>query len=179
MGIDAVTPRAVFLDRDGVINAVVLKDGRPYPPAAVDDVRVLPGVPGALAALKQAGYALIVVTNQPDVARGRQTRATVEAIHARLAETLPIDEFRVCYHDDADRCSCRKPAPGLILQAPVYDVSRSFLVGDRWRDIDAGQRAGCRACILVDAGYAERQADAPDARVASLAEAAAWIIGAT
>ena len=166
---------AVFLDRDGVLNRAVVRDGKPYPPASADEAELLPDVGEALARLKAAGYALIVVTNQPDVGRGRQTRAAVEAIHARLAEHLPIDEFRVCYHDDADACECRKPAPGLIRQTPLYDLARSVIVGDRWRDIEAGRRAGLRASVLIDYDYHERHAD-PDVRVSSLAEAADWIL---
>ena len=120
---------------------------------------MLPGVAEALARLKAAGFALVVVTNQPDVARGRQTAEVVNAMHARLAALLPIDEFRVCYHDDADACECRKPKPGLLTQAARSTTSsRSVMVGDRWRDIEAGRRAGCRAAILVDYGYDEGHA---------------------
>jgi D-glycero-D-manno-heptose 1,7-bisphosphate phosphatase len=168
--------RAVFLDRDGVINRAIVRDGRPYPPERPADVDVLPGVAEALARLKAAGYALVVVTNQPDVARGRQTRQTVEAIHATLRARLTIDEFRVCYHDDADECTCRKPKPGLLTIPATYDVERSIMVGDRWRDVEAGRRAGCGATILVDYGYAEDVHVAPDVRVASLAEATEWIL---
>jgi len=178
MGINPGSRRAVFLDRDGVINRAVVRDGRPYPPASVDDVELLPGVDAALRRLKAAGYLLIVVTNQPDVARGLQSRDAVEAIHARLASVLPIDAFRVCYHDDQDACACRKPQPGLILDAArEYDVDlgASAMVGDRWRDIEAGRLAGC-ASIFLDYRYAERQPDEPDAIVTSLEEAADWIL---
>ena len=167
---------AVFLDRDGVINAAVVRDGKPYPPASVEELQILPGVREGLERLKAAGFALIVVTNQPDVARGRQRREVVEAINARLAESLPIDEFRVCYHDDADHCDCRKSQPGLITRAPAYDLSSSVMVGDRWRDIEAGRRAAVRSTVLVDRGYRERLDVEPDKRVGSLAEAADWII---
>jgi D-glycero-D-manno-heptose 1,7-bisphosphate phosphatase len=167
---------AVFLDRDGVINRAIVRDGRPFPPERVDDLEVLPGVEEALARLKAAGFALVVVTNQPDVARGRQTADAVHTMHARLAELLPIDEFRVCWHDDDDGCDCRKPKAGLITRAPLYDLSRSVVVGDRWRDIDAGRNAGLRAAILIDYGYDEALAATPDARVRSLQEAADWIL---
>jgi D-glycero-D-manno-heptose 1,7-bisphosphate phosphatase len=166
---------AVFLDRDGVINRSVVRNGRPYPPQRLEDVEILPGVQEALERLKAAGFATVVVTNQPDVARGRQTREVVEAMHARLAALLSLDEFRVCYHDDRDECSCRKPKPGLLTQAPVYDVARSVMVGDRWRDVEAGRRAGCRAAILIDYDYEERAAD-PDVRFSSLAESVDWIL---
>jgi D-glycero-D-manno-heptose 1,7-bisphosphate phosphatase len=175
VGIDAVR-RAVFLDRDGVINRAPVRDGVPHAPASVAELEILAGVPAALHRLKAAGYALVVTTNQPDVARGMTTRETVDAIHARLLAALPLDEIRVCPHDDADRCACRKPRPGLLLQPPAYAVDRSIMVGDRWRDIEAGRAAGCRATILVDHGYAEPLDHEPDVRVASLLEAAEWIL---
>jgi D-glycero-D-manno-heptose 1,7-bisphosphate phosphatase len=132
MGIDRNTRRAVFLDRDGVINRAVVRDGKPHPPARVEELEVIPGVAAALQRLKLAGYLLIVVTNQPDVARGTQSRAEVEAIHNKLASLLPIDEFRACYHDDGDACACRKPKPGLILEsarAHGVDLRASVMVG--------------------------------------------------
>ena len=177
-GLQMNNGRAVFLDRDGVINRALVREGKPYPPDTLAQLEVLPGVPEALARLKAAGYQLIVVTNQPDVARGRQTRAAVEEMHQALAAQLPIDAFQVCYHDDADRCACRKPAPGLLLAAArdwQLDLSASYLVGDRWRDVEAGRRAGC-ATILIDYGYAEPAGSPPDARVRSLPEAVDWIL---
>jgi len=173
--------RAVFLDRDGVINAAVVRDGKPYPPARVEDVEILPGVRDALVALGAAGFARIVVTNQPDVARGTQTRAVLDTIHAYLRAQLPLDAIYVCCHDDADHCACRKPAPGMLLDGArdhAIDLAASFMVGDRWRDIAAGTAAGCRT-VFVDHGYAERRPDAFDAKVSSLAEAAAWITRTT
>jgi D-glycero-D-manno-heptose 1,7-bisphosphate phosphatase len=176
MGVDSVSAAAVFLDRDGVLNAAVVRDGRPYPPASVEEIRILPDAAGALGRLKRHGYRLVVVTNQPDVARGTQRRDVVESINETLRARLPIDEVRVCYHDDADRCRCRKPEPGLLLQAPAYDLARSVIVGDRWRDIEAGRRAGVRAAVLIDAGYDEPMRSTPDARVRSLSEAVDWIL---
>jgi D-glycero-D-manno-heptose 1,7-bisphosphate phosphatase len=167
---------AVFLDRDGVINRAPVRDGVPQSPASIEDVEILPGVREALARLKAANYALIGVTNQPNIARGRTTRATVDAIHALLLDTLPLDEMRVCPHDDRDQCRCRKPLPGLLLQPPLYAIDRSVMIGDRWRDIEAGRAAGCRATILVDHGYGEALPHDPDLRVGSLPEAAEWIL---
>jgi len=179
VGVDReVSRRAVFLDRDGVLNASIVRDGRPYPPARVEDVELLPGVPGALDQLKRAGFALLVVTNQPDVARGTQTREAIDAIHDRLRAELPVDAIYGCYHDDVDGCACRKPAPGLLLDgARDWDIAlpASFMVGDRWRDIEAGAAAGCRT-VFIDYHYRERQPRAFDAKVTSLAEAAAWIL---
>jgi len=177
MGVGLVTRAAVFLDRDGVLNAAVVRDGKPFPPASVDDLAIAPDAASALGRLRDAGYRLIVVTNQPDVARGDQRRETVEAINAALAAALPIDEFRVCYHDNGDGCDCRKPAPGLLLRAPAHDLARSFIVGDRSGDIEAGRRAGVAGAILIDRGYGEGVRSEPDVRVASLADAVDWILG--
>jgi D-glycero-D-manno-heptose 1,7-bisphosphate phosphatase len=173
-----MTRRAVFLDRDGVINRVTLRYGKPYPPSSVASLEVLPGVAEALGRLKNAGFMLIVVSNQPDVARGTAKREVVETIHARLADTLPIDRFMVCYHDTPDNCDCRKPRPGMLLSSAKelnIDLAASYLVGDRWRDIEAGKRAGCRT-LFIDSGYLEEQPLDYDFRVASLAEAAAVIL---
>ena len=120
----AMKRKAVFIDRDGVLNRAVVREGRPYPPASVGEVEILPGVPESLRALKAAGFILIVVSNQPDVARGATTKGTVEAINAYLAERLPIDRFIMCYHDSNDGCDCRKPKPGMLL-----DGAREFDVG--------------------------------------------------
>lgn len=170
--------RAVFLDRDGVINRAIVRDGRPFPPACLAELEVLPGVAEALARLREAGFLRIVVTNQPDVARGTTSRAVVEAMNAHLEATLPLTEIRVCYHDAGDHCACRKPGPGMILEAArVHDIDLpgSFVVGDRWRDMEAGIRAGCRT-IFVDLGYDEKQPSLCHFRVASLPEAAQIII---
>lgn len=178
MGIDEKVTRAVFLDRDGVINRAVLRGGLPYPPQTVQDLEILPGVPEALALLKSAGFRLVVVTNQPDVARGAQTREGVEAIHGALLKTLPLDGVKVCYHDDSDQCTCRKPAPGMILEAAReqnVELARSYMVGDRWKDIEAGERAGT-VTILIENEYPEKRSGAAAARVKSLREAAEWII---
>ena len=178
MGIRPLT-RAVFLDRDGVLNEAVVRDAKPYPPASEADVRLVADAAASLARLKEAGLPLIVVTNQPDVARGAQTLDAVEAIHRRLRRELPLDDFLTCLHDDRDRCACRKPLPGLILEGAARhgaDPARSFMIGDRWRDIDAGHAAGCRT-VWIDRGYRERgPAHPPDARVQSLSEAVTWIL---
>jgi len=178
MGIHPGRRCAVFLDRDGVLNRAIVRDGKPYPPASVDTLEVLPGVRGALARLRASGYRLVVITNQPDIARGTQARSVVDAMHGRLAEWLPIDEFRVCPHDDADDCHCRKPKPGLIedaARAAGIDLSASVVVGDRWRDVEAGRAAGCRT-VFIDYHYSERAPGEPDAVVGSLDEAADWIL---
>ncbi len=170
--------RAVFLDRDGVLNDAVIRNGRPVPPPDVASLTIAAGAPAALRALHAAGFFLVCVTNQPDIARGTQTLSAVEAINGALRARLPLDDFRVCPHDTADACACRKPKPGMLLDSAAahdLDLARSFMVGDRWSDIHAGRRAGCRT-VLVGTGYGEPAGDAvPDATVASIAEAASWI----
>jgi D-sedoheptulose 7-phosphate isomerase len=174
--------RAVFLDRDGVINRAFVRDGKPFPPPTQQELEVLPGVPEALQELKSHGYELLVVTNQPDVGRGKQSRQTLDAMHQALRARLPLDDILVCCHTDKDECDCRKPMPGMLLEAARkhnIDLAASFMVGDRWRDIEAGYNAGCRT-ILIDYGYSERPSDRePDLRVGSLREAADWIIRST
>ncbi|MEP9379041.1 HAD family hydrolase [Aquabacter sp. CN5-332] len=172
------TTRAVFLDRDGVLNRAIVRDSKPYPPASLAEMEILPGAPEAAKRLAQAGFLLIVVTNQPDVARGTTTRETVEEINGAIGRIMPISEFRVCYHDSADGCDCRKPKPGALLAAArvhQIDLPRSFMVGDRWRDIEAGQAAGCKT-IFIDYGYDEKQPKNVDFSVGSLEEAARRIL---
>lgn len=170
--------RAVFLDRDGTLNRATIRAGRSYPPDRVEDFELLPGVIEGLAALRAAGFVLIVVTNQPDVAAGRQSRSVVERMHERLRALTPVDDVRVCYHDDAAGCTCRKPQPGMLLAAATdhaIDLSRSYMIGDRWRDVEAGRAAGCRT-VFIASGYAERQPDSPDLTVATVLEASAAIL---
>lgn len=165
---------AVFLDRDGVINRASVRDGKPYPPASLTELEVLPGVEEALTMLRAEGYLLIVVTNQPDVARGVTPRAVVESINQRLQSILPLDNVLTCWHDSNDGCNCRKPKPGLLLlaaSAQGIDLAGSFMVGDRWRDIEAGQQAGCKT-LFIDYGYAEKQPESYDFCVGSLLDAA-------
>jgi D-glycero-D-manno-heptose 1,7-bisphosphate phosphatase len=168
---------AVFLDRDGVLNEALVRDGVPRPPQSLDEFRVLPGVTEACDGLRQAGFVLVVVTNQPDIARGTQTRAEVDRIHERLRRLVPLDEVCVCPHDEPDACACRKPKPGMLLDAAQrldLDLARSASVGDRWRDIEAALRAGVTA-IHVDRAYDEPAPVGAHVAVANLPEAAAWI----
>jgi len=171
--------RAVFLDRDGVLNRVFVREGKSYPPACLEEVEILPHVESAINNLKTAGYLLIVITNQPDVATGKTPRLVVEQINKFLSDALSIDEFRTCYHEGKDGCNCRKPRPGALLDAARIhniDLSKSFMIGDRWRDIEAGSAAGCKT-FFINYGYQEKQPDHPNFIVSSLAEAAKIIIG--
>jgi D-glycero-D-manno-heptose 1,7-bisphosphate phosphatase len=142
---------AIFLDRDGVLNRAFVRDGITRPPATIGEVELMPRVIEGLLRLKAMGFKLIVVTNQPDVSRGIQSRAGVEQINKRLGDILPLDAIYVCYHDNADNCACRKPAPGMLLAAAkehAIDLPRSFMVGDRATDIAAGQAAGCQTFLI-------------------------------
>jgi D-glycero-D-manno-heptose 1,7-bisphosphate phosphatase len=173
--------KAVYLDRDGVLNEAVVQDGKPVAPTRLEDFKVYPETAGALMRLKNAGFLLIVVTNQPDVARGEVKKETVDSINARLRVELPmIDDVFVCWHDDPDNW-CRKPRPGMLLDAAAkygIDLQISFMVGDRWRDIDAGANAGVRT-VLVDRHWPERSPDhAPDMRVSGISQAADAILAA-
>jgi len=171
--------RAVFLDRDGVLTRALVRDGIAYAPITPAEMEIDADAPAALARLKAAGFLLVVITNQPDVARGITRLEDVETMHATLGANLPLDAFFVCYHDNADGCGCRKPRPGMLVKAAAehgIDLATSFMVGDRWRDVDAGAAAGCRT-VWIDRGYIEQApAHVPDARVDSLRAAADWIL---
>lgn len=171
--------KAIFLDRDGVLNHAVVKNGKPYPPATVAEVTIPHDAKTALQLLADAGYQLIGATNQPDVARGTTKRETIEAINAFLLTQLPLDEIRVCYHDDHDQCLCRKPLPGLMTMAAEehnIDLAQSIMIGDRWKDIEAGQNAGCKT-IWLQQHYQEQSPNQPaDFVTTTLTEAAEWIL---
>jgi D-glycero-D-manno-heptose 1,7-bisphosphate phosphatase len=172
---------AVLLDRDGVLNRVYVRGGVTHPPEHPGEFELLPGVAEALARLDAAGLAMVVVTNQPDVARGKQTWERVEALNDLVRDRLPVLEVLTCCHDNADGCTCRKPRPGLLLEAARWfdlDLPRSFMVGDRWSDVEAGRAAGCRT-VLIETPYSGRARCQPDHCVADLGAAADWILSNT
>jgi D-glycero-D-manno-heptose 1,7-bisphosphate phosphatase len=176
---------AVFLDRDGTLNRQIIRDGKPYPPNTLAEFELFPGVPAACAALAAAGFILVVATNQPDVGRGTQSAAVVASMHAHLLALVPsLTRIEACYapgtahspHLPAD--PRRKPAAGMLLDAARLlnlDLSRSWMVGDRWRDIDCGKRAGVRT-VFIDFGYDEALQAPPDFTVQSFPAAAAIIL---
>lgn len=150
---------AIFLDRDGVINKAIVKDGKPYPPADLFELEILPYVCNGISLLKSKGYKIIVITNQPDVARGTILKEKVEGINQYLKNELNIDEFYCCFHDGKENCECRKPKPGMILQAAKkwnIDITKSYMIGDRWRDIEAANAANMTS-ILIDYNYNEKK----------------------
>jgi len=170
--------KAVFFDRDGVLNEAIIRNGDPHSPNRLDEFRIVPGAREALVSLRKAGYLLIVATNQPDVARQLQQQSVIEMMHERLKEDLPLDDIRVCYHDDCHHCGCRKPAPGLLLGAARewgIRLSGSYMIGDRWKDVEAGRRAGCKT-IFLEHPYNDNEPRAADYYVKSVLEAAQFIL---
>ena len=166
--------QAVFLDRDGVINRSFVRAGKPYAPVRLEEFEIIPGVAEALQRMRHGGFLNIVVTNQPDIATGKLRSEVLDAMHSRMMNELAIDDIRVCSHVDSDNCACRKPRPGLLLDAARdlgIDLAASYMVGDRWRDIAAGQHAGCKS-FFVDCGYHEKRPQKPYVTVKSLTEVA-------
>jgi D-glycero-D-manno-heptose 1,7-bisphosphate phosphatase len=171
------TGRGIFLDRDGVLSGSLFRDGRPVAPTRSEEFVLLPGVPEALKTLKAAGYTLVVVTNQPDVATGSLHPAELDKMNSMMRAKLPLDAIKMCIHAEEAQCACRKPKPGMILDGArelSVDLRASYVIGDRWRNVDAGKAAGCRT-ILVGNGYREREIH-PDWKVDSLAEAVRLIL---
>jgi D-glycero-D-manno-heptose 1,7-bisphosphate phosphatase len=177
MGKHEVAQRAVFLDRDGVINRIAVRNGMPHPPSHVEEFELYEDVPDGCVRLKAANFLLVVITNQPDVGRGTQSREAVEAMNRKMQSALPfLDRIEICYHAGehyGQPCGCRKPRPGLILRAAAdlnINPKRSYVIGDRWRDVDCARAAGCRA-ILIERGYTETLREAPDFTVANFNDA--------
>ena len=185
MSLIAATNRCVFLDRDGVLNKAIVRNGKPYPPNSPEELELSSDAVASCDRLKQAGFRLVVVTNQPDVGRGKQTRELVEAINQRLAELIPVlDRLEVCFHagaEYAEPCECRKPKPGMLERAAAaldIELSVSWMIGDCWRDVDCAHAAGCRA-VFIDHGYRETLREKPEFTVASFHEAVTSIVHAS
>jgi len=168
--------KTVFLDRDGVINKVFFRDGKPSPPWRFIDFEIEPGVEQALRRLRAAGYKLFVVTNQPDLARGDLDTEDLRMMSDKLMATLDIDALKICPHDDRDDCACRKPRPGMLIElAREHDLAlaNSYMIGDTWKDTMAARAAGCKS-ITLDRPY--NREHAADRRVADLSEAVELIL---
>lgn len=173
-----MTRLAVFLDRDGTLNKALVREGRPYPPGSVDELELMEGVSVWLPHIKSAGYLLLMVTNQPDVARGKVTRKDVQQINDHLSKLLGLDDVFVCWCIEGVDCPCYKPKPGLLIEAAKrynIDLGKSYMVGDRWRDVAAGKAAGCTT-IWLKSDYAEMEPELPDHIVANWEEASAVIL---
>jgi transaldolase len=172
--------RAVFLDRDGVLVIPEMRDGRSYAPRSIEAFRISAHAAEALARLSAAGYLLIVVTNQPDIGNGLVTAEVVNEMHRLMAEALPIDRIEICPHSQSDGCSCRKPKPGMLINAARHcgiDLAGSVMIGDRFSDMDAGRAAGCKT-IFMDLDYEREEPVAADYAVRSLAEAVDLVLRA-
>ena len=169
--------RAVFLDRDGTLVKAIVRNGRPFSALCMEEFEILPEAKGCCDQLKAAGFELIVVTNQPEVQRGNMTQDQLEEQHKVLMDALPLTDILVCEHD-AHNCCCRKPSDGLLRKAArKWDIilKSSFMVGDRWSDIEAGRWADCRT-VWIDRGYTEQKPERWDFRCESLEEATSWIL---
>ena len=172
---------AVFLDRDGVLNKLVPRGPQSLlvAPRVASEFAFLPGVRPAVGRLRRCGLLVVVVTNQPEIARGRLSADELERMHLRLRSVIPVHAVYTCPHDDDDACYCRKPLPGLILRAVCdwqISLRDSFIIGDSWRDIEAGASAGC-ATVWIDYGYREKRSSVePSATVKSLGDAVEWIL---
>lgn len=171
--------RAVFLDRDGVIVVPEFRDGRSFAPKTLDAFRLYESAPKCLKLLKEAGFLLVVVTNQPDVGMGVVSLSVLDEMHRRMRDALPIDDVRVCTHTRDDGCLCRKPRPGMLTTAAAalgITLDRSFMIGDRESDVAAGRAAGCQT-VFIDLAYAaEPKPSGATFVVRSLEEAAACIL---
>ncbi len=168
--------RAVFLDRDGVLVRPTIRDGYAYGPITLAELELLPGVAEPVRRLREAGYLAILATNQPGIARGVLDWPTLNEIHTRLKEAVPLDDIRVCPHTDADGCACRKPRPGMIVDAAArfdLDLGASYFIGDTDRDVEAALAAGVTP-VLLDTYY--NQGVGKALRVAGLSDAADWIL---
>jgi len=172
----SVSRRAVFFDRDGVINKVILRDGKPFSPRKLEEFVLNDGIREAVSGLKGRGFKVIVVSNQPDLARGEISQDLLDRMTQRMTLEIPFDDIYICPHDDHHQCSCRKPKPGMLLEASKkwkIDLPSSYFIGDTWKDMEAGKAAGCKT-ILLDAIY--NQGVSCDFRVKSLTEAGCLIL---
>jgi D-glycero-D-manno-heptose 1,7-bisphosphate phosphatase len=177
---EQVKRAAVFLDRDGVLaEAIVRADGKVYAPTHVEDFVVVSEAAEQVARLRAAGFLCILFTNQPELANGLLLQADLDEMHRRLRAAVPLDDVYVCPHDKAEGCRCHKPATGLIDDAVArwgIDLAASYVIGDRWRDVEAGRAAGCYS-ILIERPYSA--ASRADARVGTLEEAVDTVLGHT
>ena len=178
MGVGSkIKGKAIFLDRDGVLNKPIIKNRKPYPPSKIEELEILPGVYEGIQLLRHSGFKLIVITNQPDVSRGSATIEIVDEINNFIIKQLKVDEIMCCFHDDNENCECRKPKPGMILEAVKkwdIDLSVSYLIGDRWRDIQTAKNIGLTS-ILIKYDYDEKKINA-DFECNNLEEAANYIL---
>ena len=158
--------RAVFLDRDGVLNAICYEGGTAGSPRRPDEFHLLPGVAAAVQLLRASEFVVVVITNQPDLSRGRMRWADLDAMHEALVGEVEIDRIEVCAHSGHEGCECRKPRPGMIMRAADelgIDLASSWTVGDRWVDIAAGSSAGTRTLLIAQShSWSATSSGSPD-----------------
>lgn len=172
--------KAVFLDRDGVVNEAIVRNGVPFSPKSMREVEIIEDVKECIIRLEKLEFQIVVVTNQPDIARKKTSLSRVNEIHDLIKKATGIKNFFICPHDDRDSCQCRKPKSGLLVQAAKLlkiDLERSYIIGDRWKDIEAGQNVGCKG-IFINRNYSEKPPKLPYTEVKSLSEATNIIVGA-
>tara|TARA_Y100000590_G_scaffold349047_1_gene400398 strand:+ start:5319 stop:5852 length:534 start_codon:yes stop_codon:yes gene_type:complete len=165
--------KAIFLDRDGVINECFINNGKPIAPLSLKELKILPGVEESVLKIKKLNFLCLVATNQPDVSRGKIKKETVIEMNNFLKKKIKFDDVFVCFHNDEHMCNCRKPEPGLLLDASKkwnINLKQSYMIGDRWKDIQAGKKVGCKT-IFIDYNYNEKKPYNPDFTVKSLVNA--------
>ena len=143
--------RAVFIERDGILNEVRVGPKHPITPLTLEEFKVNTAAVAPLQALKAAGFVLIVTTNQPGLSRGYQARRELDRMHDVLRRTFAVDDLLVCPHDETDHCPCRKPRPGLLIEAAFkwhLNLDHSFVISDKWQDSEAARTAGCTSLLL-------------------------------
>jgi D-glycero-D-manno-heptose 1,7-bisphosphate phosphatase len=141
----------VFIERDGVLNNVRVERRHQVSPATLGDFRICKNAQPLLQRLKAAGFVLIATTNQPGLSRGCQSRRELDRMHELLRRELPLDDVLVCPHDETDLCPCRKPNPGLLVEAGFawhLDLERSFVISDKWQDAAAARAVGCTSLLI-------------------------------
>jgi len=155
--------KCVFLDRDGVINLPIVINKKPYSPRRIEEFIFTSEIKNLISKVVNHGYKVIVITNQPDIASGDLSESLLNYFHQRIIDEMLVDDIFVCKHLSSDNCNCRKPKPGLILEAALkhkINLKESFFIGDRWKDVDAANNVECHS-IFIDYGYREKLKTVP------------------
>ena len=143
--------RAVFIERDSILNEVRSGPKQQIPPMGLEDFKIISEAAEPLKKLKAVGFVLIATTNQPGLSRGDQSRRELDRMHDMLRRSFPLDDIMLCPHDEADQCPCRKPRPGLLIEAAFkwhLNLDHSFVVSDKWQDAEAARSAGCTSLLV-------------------------------
>lgn len=143
--------RAVFIERDAILNEVRTGPKHQVPPLTLEEFKINQQAKDPLLKLKGAGFVLVATTNQPGLSRGYQSRRELDRMHEVLRRSFPLDDLMVCPHDETDHCPCRKPRPGLLIEAAFkwhLNLDHSFVISDKWQDAEAARTAGCTSVLL-------------------------------